>query len=141
MPAFSFKQQFVEPIRQGVKHHTIRGERKDYRIPAKVGDELALFCGMRTKQCFHILPKTVTCTRVQQICIQECGLCGGTGERCCSSTHYESCPVFEVRIDGDLLDRGECEQLARADGFVDFSSMMAFWEGRLPFKGYIIHWR
>jgi hypothetical protein len=141
MPAFSFKRQFVEPIRAGIKHHTIRAERKDGRIPAKVGDQLSLFCGMRTKQCFHILPGTVPCTRVQRIQIRECPRCGGTGEIACSSTHFEDCPVIQITIDGTELATDERERLAIADGFDNFAEMMKFWEGRLPFEGFIIHWR
>lgn len=126
MPAFSFKKQFVEPIRQGAKCHTIRGERKDGRIPAKAGDTLYLYCGMRTKGCFKIFVGPlgdVTCTKVEPIWITL-----GVGN-------------FVVIIDGCILDQSEREALARADGFKNFPEMMRFWEGRLPFKGYIIHWR
>lgn len=138
MPALNFKPQFVEPIRERRKRHTIRAKRK---VPIKVGDELHLFCGMRTKECRRILDYPKECTRVQDIIIRECGRCGGTGEIACSSTHYESCPVFEIIIDGQYLAKDECELLAVADGFDGFASMMRFWEGRLPFEGNIIHWR
>jgi hypothetical protein len=30
--------------------------------------------------------------------------------------------------------------IARADGFSDFTEMMQFWKGRTPFRGDIIHW-
>lgn len=141
MPAFNFKRQFVEPIRAGTKRHTIRGERKDGRIPAEPGDELMLYCGMRTKDCFRILPGRILCTHVQEIVIRECQRCDGTGEVAHSSTHYESCPALQILIDGIELGLDEREQLARADGFNDFPEMVRFWDGRLPFKGYIIHWR
>jgi hypothetical protein len=129
MPAFSFKKQFVEPIQAGTKHHTIRGERVDGRVPAKVGDQLSLFCGMRTKGCFRILPGTVPCTKVELITIEDAGRS--------SEDHFTK----RVCIDGNPLDRSECQRLAQSDGFPDFGRMMMFWEGRLPFKGYIIHWR
>jgi len=142
MPAFSFKQQFVAPIRAGTKRHTIRAERKDGRVPAKAGDALYLYCGMRTKTCFNILPRQdLTCSRVQRIVIQECPRCGGSGEVAHSSTHYEGCPAIQILIDGVPLALDERDGLARADGFACFTDMMAFWEGRLPFEGYIIHWR
>lgn len=127
MPAFSFKKQFVEPIQAGTKHHTIRTERKDGRIPAKVGDKLSLYCGMRTKGCFRILAGTVPCTKVEQIYIglpRNCGL------------FHPYVFIGPVRLASD-----ECESLAKADGFSDFNEMMMFWEGRLPFKGFIIHWK
>ena len=122
MPAFSFKKQFVETIQAGTKHHTIRGERVDGRVPAKAGDQLSLFCGMRTKGCFRILPGTVLCVRVESIEInaQTTGM---------------------VTVQGVPLDYGERETLAQADGFRNWDEMLSFWEGRLPFKGYIIHWR
>ncbi len=122
MPAFNFKNQFVEPIRAGTKNHTIRADQKDGTPRAKVGDLLHHYCGMRTKGCFRIVP-AVTCTRVEPIWITL-----GVGS-------------FVVIVDGCILDQGERERLARADGFPDFKAMMKFWDGRLPFKGSIIHWR
>jgi hypothetical protein len=139
MPALNFKQQFVEPIRSGRKKHTIRAKRKH---PISAGfDDLYLYCGMRTKNCFAILEGGQYCSQVQDIIIRECGRCDGTGEVACSSTHYESCPVFEVIVDGVFLGRDECERLAYADGFESFAEMMKFWKGRLPFEGNIIHWK
>ena len=120
MPAFSFKKQFVEPIRAGTKKHTIRGERKDGRAPAKVGDALSLFCGMRTKGCFRILPGTVPCTKIKRLVIDANG---------------------DVAADGEYLDGDERRNLAVADGFAGYAEMLRFWDGRLPFKGFIIHWR
>lgn len=122
MPALNFKSQFVEPIRARTKQHTIRADRKDGKAP-KVGEKYALYCGMRTKNCFRILPELVTVTQVQRIHIVD----GGTvGPR--------------LIVDGEPLTRDESELLARADGFADWSSMKAFWDGRIPFAGNIIHW-
>ena len=121
MPLINFRPQFVEPIRKGVKHHTIRGERA---YPIKVGDNLYLYCGARTKSCFQILDEPQPCTKIQNIEIRYC------------PRHR----VFSVNIDGVELNGSECERLAVADGFKDFAEMMKFWEGRLPFKGHIIHW-
>ena len=78
---------------------------------------------MRTKECFRILPGTVRCTKVLPIWI------------------HLNPGGFAVIIDGQILDRSEREALAVADGFPDFRAMMKFWEGRLPFKGFIIHWK
>lgn len=122
----NFKSQFVEPIRLGIKHHTIRGDRKDGYVP-KPGEPLYLYCGARTKNCFKILPEPPPCTKVQRISIE-----------------VKSRPEYQlicVVIDGEMLDSSEAEQLARCDGFPDFATMMKFWEGRLPFAGNIIHWR
>jgi hypothetical protein len=121
MPLLNFKSQFVQPIREGRKRHTIRAERK---IPVKVGDKLYLYSGLRQKGAFRILLDAVTCTRVENIVI-------GYGEA----------RRFVLTVDGQVLDRSERERLARADGFKDFDKMMEFWRGRLPFKGNIIHWK
>jgi hypothetical protein len=59
---------------------------------------------------------------------------------------------FEIAIDGEVLSRGEAESLAWRDGFRPEGStaenpagalgeMKAFWIGRLPFHGHIVHWR
>lgn len=128
MPAFNFKNQFVEPIRAGTKNHTIRADQKDGTPRAKVGDLLHHYCGMRTKGCFRIVP-AVTCTKVERITIDDLGSCDGI-------------PYGRlIRVDENQLSHDECEQLARADGFLNLAAMMAFWDGRLPFKGSIIHWR
>lgn len=128
MAAYNFKLQFVPAIRAGTKKHTIRAERKDGRVP-KVGEPLALYSGMRTKQCFRILAANPHCTKVERITIEDLGHSseGDYGTLVC--------------IDGQPLDRSECQALARADGFPDFGRMMLFWRGRLPFTGNIIHWR
>jgi hypothetical protein len=123
MAAYNFQKRFVEPIRAGTKKHTIRADRKDGRVP-KIGEGLALYCGMRTKQCFKILPGLVPCTKVARIRIPNEG------------GFYPF-----VFIDVVQLSLDECERLARADGFDSFGEMVYFWEGRLPFSGNIIHWR
>lgn len=121
MPLLNFKPQFVEPIRSGRKHHTIRATRKQ---PVKKGDSLYLYSGLRHKGAFRIQPEGVVCTRVESI---------------------EILPFVgdwpAVIVDGTTLSRDEKEQLAQADGFANFPEMMIFWEGRLPFTGQIIHWR
>ena len=120
MPLLNFKKQFVQPIRERRKKHTIRAERK---IPVKVGDKLYLYCGLRQKGAYRILPGPTICTRVQGIEIRDIG-----------NKEF-------IFVDGDTLMPDECESLAKADGFDSFKEMMSFWKGRLPFKGNIIHWK
>lgn len=48
MPAYSFNPRFVPMVLDGTKRQTIRARRK---YPAKVGDTLYLFSGLRTKYC------------------------------------------------------------------------------------------
>jgi hypothetical protein len=126
MPLLNFMKQFVEPIRARTKRHTIRATRK---IPIKVGDKLYLYCGARHPGAFRILPEPVACSMVQPIVISEYGMWSACGK------------MNLVFVDGVQLAPDECELLACADGFPDFQTMMAFWEGRLPFTGQIIHWK
>jgi len=139
MPLLNFKAQFVPHIRSGRKNHTIRADRK---IPVKLGDKLYLYCGLRHKGAYRILPEPVTCTKVHTIHI-EIVLLNRWVER-------ES-----VTIDEQNLERDEVQQLARADGFADWSEMRRFWldsHGQskramgsrvktVNFTGQIIHWQ
>jgi len=47
MPAYNFKPQFVEPILNKSKPHTIRMPRKN---PTEAGDRIYMYTGLRTKQ-------------------------------------------------------------------------------------------
>lgn len=117
---YDFKERFVALLLCGEKTHTIRAER---RYPAKPGDTLHLYSGLRTPKAKLLM--RVTCVRVESIVIL-----GGR--------------VPRVNIDDHLLDTDEEEQLARRDGFSGFQEMVKFWTeptNRLPFKGHIIHWR
>jgi|SRR5579875_2380985 hypothetical protein len=118
MSAYSFKPRFVPLIRSGQKRQTIRGVRKDGRVP-KVGESLHLYTGLRTKSCQRIFAEPVWCTSVQLVEIDASGI---------------------VSINGVPLDQNEREQLAINDGFRSWEDMLSFWDGRLPFKGNIIHW-
>ena len=127
MPLLNFKEQFVEPIRSGRKHHTIRSTR---RIPVKPGDNLYLYTGLRHKGAFRILPDAVKCTETQTIQIQS--LVGGV----------------RIVIDGNELAEDEMQRLAQADGFENLAAFYHFWQtthgdaqGHVNFHGQIIHWR
>lgn len=120
MPLLNFMPRFVDPIRLGTKHQTIRARRK---IPIKPGDLLYLYCGARTAHCFKTLNEAVPCTKIREIII-----------RIGPMATY-------VEIDGTRLARDEKEQLALSDGFQSFADMETFWKDRPSFEGNIIHWR
>ena len=65
MGLYNFKAQFVPFIKAGSKKHTIRAAR---RYPAKPGETLHLYTGLRTKKAKLI--KRVECVKVEQIKIQ-----------------------------------------------------------------------
>jgi len=115
----------VPHIRSKRKRHTIRAKRKR---PIKPGETLYLYTGMRTKQCEKIIPPVV-CAKVDDITIQQ-------------GPNMKFLPDdFRVFVEGQRLDKSECEALAYADGFDSFADMMKFWDGRVPFSGDIIHWK
>jgi hypothetical protein len=118
---YNFQPRFVPLILSGKKTHTIRAVRKN---TACVGETLHLYTGLRQPGARLLM--RVPCVGVEEITI----------------TRNDS--EFWITIDGNLLDKSECEALARCDGFENFERMMVFWvlpKNRLPFKGHIIHWR
>lgn len=116
-----FQRRFALFVADGSKTHTIRAIRKN---PPKVGEICHCYVDPRQK-AMRLLGRW-PCVKVQEIVI---------GLNHC------------VYIDRYLLQADECNALAWRDGFRDrgrahaFEQMMEFWEGRLPFKGHIIHWR
>ena len=119
MPAYSFQEQFCEPVETGRKTHTIRGKRKHRPKP---GQTFYGYYAMRTKACRKLIQSIIT--RVQDITIVQ----SKTG-------------VYCISIDGEALFPDEKEALAVRDGFANFEAMTKFWPPRrLPFFGDIIHW-
>ena len=116
---YSFQERFVPAIERGDKTHTIRDIRK---YPAEPGDILGLYYALRNKKCRRLM--YAPCVKVENIEIRQINP-----------------QMWTVRVEEQTLSPDECTQLARRDGFGDFTEMMAFWDGRLPFKGHIIHWR
>jgi hypothetical protein len=64
MVAYSFRQPFVDPIRLGLKRHTIRGHRRRHARP---GEPMQTYTGMRTRHCTRILDPDPVCTAVRHI--------------------------------------------------------------------------
>lgn len=123
MGLYNFKAQFEAPILAGTKRHTIRALRKH---PDKPGSIMHLYVGLRHPGA-RLLAKA-TCVKVDEILIA--GECPQSKEL-----------LSGIWVNGNLLDFGECELLAKSDGFSSFAEMMEFWRGRLPFEGHIYHWR
>ena len=127
MALLNFQTRFVPKIEAGEKTHTIRAWRHRFNrntqqcevMPIRAGETLYLYTGCRQPSERFLM--RVPCVRVESIKInaQTSGM---------------------VEIDGVPLDYSEREQLAVRDGFDDWEAMLAFWEGRLPFSGQIIHW-
>jgi hypothetical protein len=115
-----FMRRFEPFVLDGSKTHTIRAKRKN---TPKVGEICHCYVDPRRKT-MRLLGRW-PCVNVEEIIITRFML---------------------VLIDGQPLSRDECNALAWRDGFRNsgrkraYAEMMQFWEGRLPFKGHLIHW-
>lgn len=144
MVALGFKKRFVDPIRAGLgefgfvdnilfpvpKRHTIRANGK--RPPPRPGQELQLYCGMRTKGCFLI--GRARCVRVRPIVLM------------LHAHLIIICPrkVRRSAAEVKLSTVGELHDFARSDGFENFAAMVEFWKvehaNTTRFEGQLIEW-
>mgnify|MGYP001944289027 CR=1 FL=1 len=132
MVAYSCQKQFAPDIQSGVKTHTIRGQRKRH---ARVGEQLQLYSGMRTKHCFKIMPDPV-CTFVEPIWI--------------TLAEGEIIMIWIGHGQADEILRRDFDRFARLDGFADENAMAEFWDDNKTqaiegtyarqFEGWIIGW-
>lgn len=122
MGLYNFKERFAPRILDGSKTHTIRPVRA---IPDKPGNTLHLYTGLRTKSACLLM--RVPCVKIEEIEIKDGAF---------FDENHAS-----IIIDGVKLDRDEREAFARRDGFENMEDMIAFWRGRLPFRGQIVHWK
>lgn len=159
MVAYSFKRRFVDPIRAGLgiaiepwkivavvgaktgplavgdavtfptpapKRQTIRADRARHARP---GEEVQLYCGMRTKSCFLI--GRARCTRTESIQLY---------------FHKPGTRIDSVRsvATGWLQGEKQLDAFARSDGFDDWNQLREFWnvehDGIRAFDGRIIFW-
>lgn len=139
-----FKSKFKSFILDGTKTTTIRGERKDGKRP-KPGEILHLYTGLRTKSTEFIL--RAPCIRTEDVEIYAPMRCPECGQ----GRWHDHEQYSHLVIAGVELTSPEKDLLAHADGFRDgstgaycavgsFAMMMQFWDGRLPFCGWITYW-
>src|SRR5579859_363218 len=129
MGVYNFQSRFVPKILAGEKTHTIRKVRVN---PDKPGNVLHLYTGLRHKGAQLLM--RVPCVKIEEIEIR-------AHVAAYDLSNGDVWTRFVVKIDGNELSPDECEALARRDGFPAFRDMMQFWDGRLPFRGHIIHWK
>lgn len=136
MVAYSFNRRFAGPIQQGFKTQTIRPPRKRHARP---GEAVSLYCGMRTRDCFRIIPDPV-CTEVLHVEIMP------MRNRIVLHTGRDEIGAMGAvyTIHGPLsLDR-----FAVLDGFADWAEMKGFWLATYPeandpdlyWDGILINW-
>lgn len=121
----NFQPRFVPFILDGSKTHTIRATRK---LMPRVGETCHCYTGLRHKGA-QLLGRW-PCLKVEGVLIFQDGL------------------RRRFFVDGMELSFDEKNALAWRDGFrpeegqsFAFAAMSLFWDGRLPFEGYMIHWR
>lgn len=156
MVAYSYKRQFVNPIRVGLgqdpwtelngkplvedleipirpKRQTIRAFGK--RRHARPGETLQLYHGMRTRQCVSI--GVARCISFEGVLLKW--------------SEWPSFVTFDVmerepgtwRRVGKTRAVKDVEEFARDDGFASFADMRAFWlaeHGGQTFEGALIKW-
>ena len=119
MVAYNFQKQFADAVERGEKTQTIRAPRKNGH--AKVGDNLQLYYGMRTKQCRKLLD--TKCTRSVNITVKRDSVVVSGGDR--------------ITIKGNALF-----WFASDDGFDSWQHMRDWFDDKygLPFSGVLISW-
>lgn len=126
MPAFNFKAQFADQVKNLEKRQTIRARGK--RRPPRVGEPLMLYTGMRQVSCRKLLD--AVCLAVDPISIS-------------IKSRTVQMPVLRGRVPmwATLLDH-EIEALAKADGFPSADAFFAWFAEHHgdTFSGYVIRW-
>jgi hypothetical protein len=162
MPAYSFKERFVPMVVDGSKPHTVRSRRK---YPAKVGDNVSLFFGMRTKWCKRL--RDETCLKTCSIFINDeafymfSGLLSSEYSAAQFDALYVIDDLSEKEYEGFNGDKVTCRYMnlmarnhfAWLDGFRRQGStlynpygawdlMYRYWSanGDVPFLGDVIYW-
>lgn len=126
MPAYNFKPQFAELIRNRQKRHTIRARGK--RKPPKVDDTLHLYTGMRTSECRKI--GEFRCSGVAMITID-------------TERRQVRVPrMIGVTLTMWELDQAEVDSLAKFDGFESTDAFFAWFQANhgKSLSGYLIFW-
>lgn len=130
MVAYSFKAQFVGPIRAGTKCQTIRAIGK--RRHARPCEALQLYRGMRTKQCELIARRVCVWVNPIEIHFRD------TIRKDWVAIHLG----VTARLKFDRPD--QLNDFAKRDGFVCWDELRDFWAKNHPgvrdFNGMLIEW-
>lgn len=126
MVAYNFQKQFAGDVESGKKTQTIRKAGK--RNPPKVGDELQLYTGMRTKYCR--LMCVGVCTSVEVIEIR---------------SHFKHVMIGTPSGDSYQFNRltdSTIKKLAKDDGFESVDAFFEFFKTSRGdyFSGHLVKW-
>lgn len=129
MVAYNFQAQFADDVEAGKKTQTIRKAGK--RNPPKVGDELQLYTGMRTKTCR--LLRRAKCISSKRIRLR-------------LDSHivmFEAPPADRHTFPWNKIPDSLVEKMASDDGFDSVDAFFAFFKtGHVGthFSGHLIEW-
>ena len=119
---FNFKQRFAPLVESGAKRQTIRGHRKDGKIP-QPGDMAKLYTGLRTRQA-----RLLKTAKVFE----------------CFQVHFDLERGQRAIIsNGIRLHPGEMNSFARLDGFEHATEMLDWFEETYKaseFDGFCVRW-
>lgn len=118
MVAFNFEARFAPAIERNEKTITIR--KQGLRRRPRIGEELQLYTGQRTKACR--LLRLAICSSVVDISIKR-----------------RNPITCDVKLDGAYLSRHQLEDLIRADGFATGPEFFNYHGD--DFDGYVVGWR
>lgn len=122
MVAYNFKRQFVRPILDGAKAHTIRADRKRHARP---GEQVQLYWGLRSKHATLIA--RATCASALPIRLN----------------FNMDAVVIEGRP--HIVRPKALDLFARSDGFDDWAGLRKFWhqehDAPSSWSGVIVSWR
>jgi hypothetical protein len=145
MGAYNFQSRFVPYVEDGSKTHTIRGFR---RYQDKAGSTAHLFYAQRTKQCRKLFSAPVL--RVERILIESYETVQNSpfargGNHSKGSARGPEGESLLITIGGLELSAKESRDFLKRDGFRDplqcpQYQALQFWQGSLPFVGFVIHW-
>jgi hypothetical protein len=117
MVAYNFSPEFADDIAARRKRQTLRTTPR-----AKVGDQIQLYAGQRTKACRKLVEDDPVCTRTAEVHLYEEGL------------------YFE----GYRQTQQSADDYARFDGFKDYADMRAWflkkYNGHIPLPLYETRW-
>jgi len=115
----SFKKQFIKPIQDGSKIHTIREDRPNRW---KAGNSIQMATGVRTSK--YNMFQAGKCVSTQEIVIWW------------GDPHIYQHPA--IQVDGYVLKPDEVVRLSENDGFILLEDLYKWFSEN--FTGKIIHW-
>ncbi|GJD55206.1 hypothetical protein [Methylobacterium dankookense] len=119
MVAYSFKRQFMQPIRERVKPHTLRDFRRGRSRHARPGEQLQLYVGMRTSSC-ELIGRAV-CDRFQSVSLDF----SAPNPIVLTDLVEVGFSTFEAA--GEPQAVRAVDSFAVSDGFEDIEAMARFW--------------